>query len=139
AKYPSERKTEISVDFGEIEDADLIDEEDVVISMTHSGYVKRIPVAEYRAQNRGGVGITAHRPKEDAFVEQMFVCSTHNDILLFSNFGKVYPIKGYHIPDAARSARGRSIVNIVQLSAGEKISAILPVYARDGGYLVMAT
>ena len=139
AKYPSERKTEISVDFGEIEDADLIDEEDVVISMTHSGYVKRIPVAEYRAQNRGGVGITAHRPKEDDFVEQMFVCSTHNDILLFSNFGKVYSIKGYHIPEAARSARGRAIVNIVQLSAGEKIAAILPVYARDGGYLVMAT
>ena len=139
AKYPSERRTEISVDFGEIEDEDLIDVEDVVISMTHSGYVKRIPVAEYRAQNRGGVGITAHRPKDDDFVEQMFVCSTHNDILLFSNFGKVYSIKGYHIPEAARAARGRAIVNIVQLSAGEKIAAILPVSARDGGYLVMAT
>ena len=139
AKYPSERKTEISVDYGEIEDEDLIDVEDVVISMTHSGYVKRIPVAEYRAQNRGGVGITAHRPKDDDFVEQMFVCSTHNDILLFSNFGKVYSIKGYHIPEAARAARGRAIVNIVQLGAGEKIAAILPVSARDGGYLVMAT
>ena len=139
AKYPSERKTEISVDFGEIEDEDLIDEEDVVISMTHGGYVKRIPVTEYRAQNRGGVGITAHRPKDDDFVEQMFVCSTHNNILLFSNFGKVYSIKGYHIPEAARTARGRAIVNIVQLTAGEKIAAILPVLGRGEGYLVMAT
>ncbi len=138
-KYPSERRTEISVDFGEIEDEDLIDREDVVISMTHSGYVKRLPVAEYRAQNRGGVGITAHRPKEDDFVEQMFVCSTHDNILLFSNFGKVYSIKGYHIPEAARTARGRAIVNIVQLSAGEKIAAILPVPEQNAGYLVMAT
>mgnify|MGYP002859937619 FL=1 len=139
AKYPSERRTEISVDYGDIEDEDLIDVEDVVISMTHSGYVKRIPVAEYRAQNRGGVGITAHRPKDDDFVEQMFVCSTHNNILLFSNFGKVYSIKGYHIPEAARTARGRAIVNIVQLGAGEKIAAILPVLANGTGYLVMAT
>ncbi len=138
-KYPSERKTEISVDYGDIEDADLIDEEDVVISMTHGGYVKRFPVAEYRAQNRGGVGITGHRPKEDDFVEQMFVCSTHNDILFFSNFGKVYSIKGYNIPEANRTARGRAIVNLMQLSAGEKIAAILPVYENGTGYLVMAT
>ena len=139
AKYPSERKTEISVDYGEIEDADLIDEEDVVISMTHSGYVKRFPVAEYRVQNRGGVGITGHKPKEDDFVEQMFVCSTHNDILLFSTFGKVYSIKGYEIPEANRTARGRAIVNIVQLNAGEKIAAILPILGEGEGYLVMAT
>ena len=139
AKYPSERKTEISVDYGAIEDEDLIDEEDVVISMTHGGYIKRIPVAEYRAQNRGGVGITAHRPKEDDFVEQMFVCSTHKRILLFSNFGKVYAIKGYEIPEANRTARGRAIVNIVQLNAGEKIATILPVEEEGEGYLVMAT
>ena len=139
AKYPSERKTEISVDYGEIEDADLIDEEDVVISMTHSGYVKRFPIAEYRVQNRGGVGITGHKPKEDDFVEQMFVCSTHNDILLFSTFGKVYSIKGYMIPEANRTARGRAIVNIVQLNAGEKIAAILPILGEGEGYLVMAT
>ncbi len=139
AKYPSPRKTEISVDYGAIEDADLIDVEDVVISMTHGGYVKRFPVAEYRAQNRGGVGITGHRPKEDDFVEQMFVCSTHDDILLFSTFGKVYSIKGYEIPEATRIARGRAIVNIVQLSQGEKIASILPVYERNEGYLAMAT
>ncbi len=139
AKYPSERKTEVSVDLGDIEDEDLIDEEDVVISMTHGGYIKRFPVAEYRAQNRGGVGITGHRPKEDDFVEQMFVCSTHIPILLFSNLGKVYSIKGYEIPEANRQARGRAIVNIVQLNAGEKIAAILPVYENGTGYLVMAT
>lgn len=139
AKYPSERKTEISVDYGEIEDEDLIDEEDVVISMTHGGYVKRFPVAEYRAQNRGGVGVTGHKPKEDDFVEQMFVCSTHKPILLFSNFGKVYSIKGYEIPEANKTARGRAIVNIVQLNAGEKIAAILPVYENGEGFLVMAT
>ncbi len=139
AKYPSERKTEISVDYGAIEDEDLIDEEDVVISMTHGGYVKRFPVAEYRAQHRGGVGITGHRPKEDDFVEQMFVCSTHVPILLFSNFGKVYSIKGYEIPEANRTARGRAIVNIVQLNPGEKITALLPVEENGTGYLVMAT
>ncbi len=138
-KYPTERKTEISVDYGDIEDEDLIEREDVVISMTHGGYIKRIPVAEYRAQNRGGVGITGHKPKEDDFVEQMFVCSTHDDILLFSNFGKVYSIKGYVIPEANRTARGRAIVNIVQLGAEEKIAAVLPVYERNDGYLIMAT
>ncbi len=139
AKYPSERRTEISVDYGAIEDEDLIDEEDVVISMTHGGYVKRFPVAEYRAQNRGGVGVTGHRPKEDDFVEQMFVCSTHNDILFFSNFGKVYSIRGYMIPEANKQARGRAIVNLLQLSAGEKIAAVLPIPERNDGYLVMAT
>lgn len=138
-KYPSPRKTEISVDFGAIEDEDLIDEEDVVISMTHGGYVKRFPVAEYRAQNRGGVGVTGHKPKEDDFVEQMFVCSTHIPILFFSNFGKVYSIKGYEIPEANKTARGRAIVNILPLSPGEKIAAILPVEGCEGGYLVMAT
>lgn len=138
-KYPSPRKTEISVDFGAIEDEDLIDEEDVVISMTHGGYVKRFPVSEYRAQNRGGVGVTGHKPKEDDFVEQMFVCSTHIPILFFSNFGKVYSVKGYEIPEANKTARGRAMVNILPLSAGEKIAAILPVEGNEGGYLVMAT
>ncbi len=138
-KYPSERKTEISVDYGDIEDEDLIDEEDVVISMTHGGYVKRIPLTEYKAQHRGGVGVTGHKPKEEDFVEQMFVCSTHNNILFFSNFGKVYAMKGYVIPEANKQARGRAIVNLLQLSQGEKIATILPVLANGTGYLVMAT
>ncbi len=139
AKYPSERKTEISVDFGDIEDEDLIDEEDVVISMTAGGYVKRIPVAEYKAQGRGGVGITAHKPKEDDLISDMFVCSTHVPILFFSNLGRVYSMKGYMIPEANRQARGRAIVNLLPLSAGERIAAVLPVLGSEEGYLIMAT
>ena len=138
-KYPSPRRTEISVDFGNIDDEDLIDREDVVISITHSGYIKRLPVAEYKAQGRGGKGITAHRPKDEDYVEKMFVCCTHDPILLFSSKGKVYSIKGYEIPEANRTARGRAIVNIVQLDAGEKIEAVLPVSEDGTGYLVMAT
>ena len=138
-KYPSPRKSEISVDYGNIDDEDLIDREDVVISITHSGYIKRLPVAEYKAQGRGGRGITAHRPKDEDYVEKMFVCSTHDPILLFSSKGKVYSIKGYEIPEANRTARGRAVVNIVQLDQGEKIETVLPVKEDGTGYLIMAT
>ncbi len=138
-KYPSPRKTEISVDYGNIDDEDLIDREDVVISITHSGYIKRLPVAEYKAQGRGGRGITAHRPKDEDYVEKMFVCCTHDPILLFSSKGKVYSIKGYEIPEANRTARGRAVVNIVQLDPGEKIETVLPVIENNEGYLIMAT
>ena len=138
-KYPSPRKTEISVDYGNIDDEDLIDREDVVITITHGGYIKRLPVEEYKAQGRGGKGITAHRTKEEDYVEKMFVCCTHDPILLFSSKGKVYSIKGYEIPEANRTARGRAIVNIVQLDQGEKIEAVLPVLENGTGYLVMAT
>ena len=138
-KYPSPRKTEISVDYGNIEDEDLIDKEDVVISITHSGYIKRLPVTEYKAQGRGGKGITAHRPKDEDYVEKMFVCCTHDPILRFSSKGKVYSIKGYEIPEANRTARGRAVVNIVQLDPGEKIETVLPVLENGTGYLVMAT
>ena len=138
-KYPSPRKTEISVDYGNIDDEDLIDREDVVISITHSGSIKRLPVAEYKAQGRGGKGITAHRPKDEDYVEKMFVCCTHDPILLFSSKGKVYSIKGYEIPEANRTARGRAVVNIVQLDQGEKIETVLPVLENGTGYLVMAT
>lgn len=137
-KYPSERKTEIAVDFGDIDDADLIPEEQVVISLTHTGYVKRLPVSEYKAQHRGGMGITAHKPKEEDFVESMFVCSSHDDVLLFSNRGRVYSVKGYHIPEAARAARGRAIVNIVQIAQDEKIETIIP-YKNDKHYICFAT
>ncbi len=138
-KYPSERKTEVVADFtGDIEDADLIPVEQVVISMTHTGYVKRLPVAEYHAQNRGGMGITAHRPKEEDFVEKMFVCSSHDDLLLFSDYGKVYRIKAFEIPEAARTARGRAVVNIVQIGQGEKIETIIPV-STSSGYISFAT
>ena len=138
-KYPSPRKTEISMEFGSIDDEDLIDREDIVITITHGGYIKRLPVDEYKAQGRGGRGITGHRPKEEDYVEKMFVCCTHDPILLFSSRGKVYSIKGYEIPEANRTARGRAVVNIVQLEQGEKIEAVLPVLEDGTGYLVMAT
>lgn len=139
-KYPSERKTEIAVDFsGEIEDEDLIPVEQVVVSMTHTGYVKRLPVSEYHAQNRGGKGITAHRPKEEDFVERMFVCSSHDFLLLFSDRGRVYRIKAYEIPEAQRTARGRAIVNLVQIEQAEKITTIIPVKEGAEGYIAFAT
>ena len=139
-KYPSERKTEIAVDFsGDIVDEDLIPVEQVVVSMTHSGYVKRLPVAEYKAQHRGGMGITAHRPKEEDFVEKMFVCSSHDSLLLFSDYGKVYRIRAFEIPEAARTARGRAIVNLVQIEQTEKITNIIPVEDTTEGYIAFAT
>ena len=138
-RYPSPRRTEISVDYGDIEDADLIDREDVVISLTHTGYIKRLPVSEYKAQNRGGMGITAHKPKDEDYVEKMFISCTHDDILLFSSLGKVYSVKGYEIPEANRTARGRAVVNIVRLDQGEKIESVLPVKEGNGGYIVIAT
>ena len=138
-RYPSPRKTEISLDYGSIDDEDLIDREDVVISLTHSGYIKRLPVAEYKAQGRGGVGLTAHKPKDEDYVEKMFVACTHDPILLFSSKGKVYSVKGYEIPEANRNARGRAVVNIVQLDQGEKIQTVLPMTENGEGYLIMAT
>lgn len=140
-KYPSERKTEISVADGDLLDADLIEVEDIVISMTHAGYIKRLAVSEYRAQNRGGRGVTAHKPKEEDFVEKMFVCSTHDDVLFFTNFGKVYAVKGFEVPEAQRTARGRAMVNLLQLSEGEKVTAVVPLNKEvpKDGFLVMAT
>ncbi len=140
-KYGTPRKTEISMDYGEIDIADLIEKEDVVISMTHFGYVKRIPVAEYRTQKRGGKGVTAHKTKEEDFVEQMFVSSTHDDLLCFTNKGKVYNIKAYEVPEAQKTAKGRAIVNLLQLTEGEKVTTIIPIQegATLQGNLLMAT
>ena len=138
-KYPSPRKTELSYDYGEIDIADMIPVEDVVISLTHLGYVKRVPVAEYRTQRRGGKGVTAHKPKEEDFVDNMFVTSTHDDILFFTDKGKVYSIKGYMVPEGQRTARGRAIVNLLQLTDGEKVRAMIPLKANAEGYIVMAT
>ncbi|MBQ7164519.1 MAG: DNA gyrase subunit A [Clostridia bacterium] len=139
AKYAVPRKTEISTDPYGIEDADLIEREDVVISMTHAGYVKRMPVSEYRAQHRGGRGVTAHKPKEEDFVENMFVCSTHDDILFFTNFGKVYSLKGYYIPEAQRTARGRAAINLIQLDEGERVAAMIPLKEGTEGFIALAT
>ena len=138
-KFQNGRKTELSYDYGEIDVEDLIEEEEVVISMTHSGYVKRQPVAEYKAQRRGGMGVTAHKPKEEDFVEKLFISSTHDSILFFSSFGKVYCIKGYEIPEAQRQARGRAIVNLLQIAQDEKITAMIPLAKDTTGYIAMAT
>jgi len=138
-KYPSPRKTELSYDYGEIDEADMIPVEDIVISLTHFGYVKRVPVAEYRTQRRGGKGVTAHKPKEEDFVNNMFVTSTHDDILFFSDKGKVYSLKGYQLPVGQRTARGKAIVNYLQLGEGEKICSMIPLKAETEGYIVLAT
>ena len=139
AKYPTERKTEISYDCSSIEEADLIPVQDVVISLTHFGYVKRVPVTEYRTQHRGGKGVTAHKPKEEDFVKNMFVTSTHDDILFFTDKGKVYSMKGFLIPEGQRTTRGRAIVNLLQLEQNEKVCAMIPLKAGTEGYIALAT
>ncbi|MDY4186315.1 MAG: DNA gyrase subunit A [Candidatus Borkfalkiaceae bacterium] len=126
-RYPSPRKTELSYDESDIDIADLVKEEDVVISMTHFGYIKRISLEEYKSQRRGGKGVTAHKPKEEDFVENMFVASTHARLLFFTNFGKVYRLMGYEIPEAQKTARGRAVVNLLQLGEGERVSAVIPL------------
>ena len=138
-KYGEPRKTEICTDYAEIDIGDLIEKEDVVISMTHLGYVKRLPVAEYRTQKRGGKGVTAHKPREEDFIERMFITNTHDDLLFFTNRGKVYCIKGYEVPEAERTARGRAIVNILQLDSSEKVTAVIPRKEDSRGNLIMAT
>lgn len=138
-KYAQPRKSEISYDYSDIDIADLIEKEDVVITMTHEGYVKRLPVAEYRSQHRGGTGITAHKAKEEDFIEEMFTCSSHDDLLFFTNLGKVFGLKAYEIPEAQRTARGRAMVNLLQLTPGEKVTNVLPFYETQKGYLVLAT
>ena len=138
-KYGDARKTEISIDMGDIDIADLIEPDDVVISMTHLGYIKRMSTSEYHAQRRGGVGVTAHKPKDEDFVESMFITNTHNEILFFTNFGKVYTLMGYEIPEAQRTARGRAIINLLQLSDGEKVTAVIPVEGEGDGNLIMST
>jgi len=137
-KYADARRSEMNYDYTELNIADLIEKEDIVVSMTHFGYIKRISVSEYKSQRRGGVGITAHRPKEEDFVVNMFTTNTHNDLLFFTNLGKVYSIKGYEVPEAERTARGRAIVNLLQLSPDEKVTAFMPK-DDEGGYTMLAT
>jgi len=140
-KYADGRRTEISALEGEIDMLDLIEEEDMVVTMTHYGYVKRLPKTTYRAQRRGGKGVIATTTREEDFVEQMYVTSTHDPLMFFTNRGRVYQLNCYQIPEAGRTARGTAIVNLLQLAPGEKITTMLPVPAEktDGSYLVMAT
>ena len=140
-KYADERKTEISAMDGEIDMLDLIDEEDMVVTMTHFGYVKRLPKTTYRAQRRGGKGVVGATTREEDFVEQMYVTSTHDPLMFFTNRGRVYQLNCYEIPEAGRTARGTAIVNLLQLDPGEKVTAMLPIPQEktEGHYLVMAT
>ena len=138
-KFGTERKTEITLDYSGIDIEDLIEKEDVVISLTHQGYVKRIPVEEYRSQNRGGRGVSSHKTKEEDYVENIFVTSTHDYIMFFTNLGRVYKIKGYEIPEASKQAKGRAIINLLQLSTGERVTAMIPVPNGTTGNLMMAT
>lgn len=139
ANYGTPRKTEISVDMGDINVEDLIAREEVVVSMTHEGYIKRQSASEYKAQKRGGFGITAQKLKEQDFVEKMFVTNSHNNLLFFTNLGKVYRLKVYEIPEAQRQAKGRAIINLLTLSPGEKVTTLIPMETNQEGYLTMAT
>ncbi|MDD4110614.1 MAG: DNA gyrase subunit A [Clostridia bacterium] len=137
--YNTPRKSEISIDMGGIDIEDLIAREDVVVSMTHEGYIKRMSVSEYRAQKRGGVGVSAHKTKEEDFVENIIITCTHNDLLFFTDFGKVYSIKAYEVPEAQRAAKGRAIINLLQLSQDENVTAVIPLEKDQKGNLMMAT
>ena len=137
--YGDKRKTEISLDAGGIDIADLIEREDVVISMTSQGYIKRMSTSEYKAQNRGGVGVTAHKTKEEDYVKTMFITCTHDDLLFFTNLGKVYCIKAYEVPEAQRTAKGRAIINLLQLEPNEKVTTVIPRKDDAEGNLIMAT
>ncbi len=139
-KYGDERRTEIQDLEDEIDFEDLIDEEDCVYTLTHKGYIKRLPVSEYRAQGRGGKGVRAMATREEDYVETVFTASTHDNILFFTNLGKVYVRKGYRIPEAGRSARGSNIVNIIPLDPGEKVSAMIAGRGiSEDSYLVFVT
>lgn len=138
-KFGTPRRSELSYDPTEIDIEDLIDREDIIITMTHFGYIKRIPVSEYKSQHRGGMGITGHKAKEEDFVENMFVSNTHEDLLFFTNFGKVFSLRGYEIPESQRTSRGRAIINLLQLEGNEKVTAVLPLKENPEGYLMLAT
>jgi len=139
-KFADERKTKIIAAEGEIEIEDLIKEEQSVITLSHFGYIKRMPIDTYKSQKRGGKGITGMTTKEDDFVKQIFTASTHDTILFFSNKGKLYRLRGYEIPESGRTAKGTAIVNLLSLEAGEKISAVIPIQNfAEGKYLLFAT
>ena len=139
-KYGDERKTEIAMIADDIDIEDLIEEEDVVITLTHSGYTKRVPVATYKSQHRGGRGISGMTTREEDFVEQIFTTSTHDNLLFFTTRGIVYRLKAYQIPEAGRQAKGTAIVNLLPLEPGEKITSMIPVREfTDGDYLTFFT
>lgn len=139
-RFGDERRTVITGDVSKLDVGDLIAEEDIVITITHQGYVKRLPVDTYRSQRRGGRGVTGMGTKEEDFVEHLFVATTHHNILFFTNRGRVYRLKGYELPDASRTAKGSAMVNLLPLEKGEKITAVIPIKEFSARkYLFMAT
>ncbi len=139
-KYGDGRRTEIIEGEEELDDEALIKEEEVVVTVSHTGYVKRIPIETYKAQKRGGKGIIGTEIKEEDFVEHLFVTNTHAYILFFTDKGKVYWLKGYRIPSASRYSKGINIVNILEVEKDEKITAMIPIKEfRENEYLIMAT
>jgi DNA gyrase subunit A len=139
-KAGDERRTQVVADETDIEIEDLIAEEDVLISISHSGYIKRIPVDQYRRQKRGGQGVSGAGMQEEDFIKQLFLASTHDHILFFTNTGRVYARKAYEIPQASRTAKGKAIVNLLALAQDEKITSCLQVKEFDEKlFLLMVT
>jgi DNA gyrase subunit A len=139
-RFGNARRTEIVEATGELSLEDLIIDEDMVVTVSHTGYIKRNPVSLYRAQRRGGKGKTGMRPKEEDFVEQLFIASTHSYILIFTDLGKVYWLKVHEIPQGGRAARGKAIVNLLQVASDENITSILPVKEfSEGKFIITAT
>lgn len=140
AKYADDRKTRIVPFEGEIDIDDLINEQNVAITLTHFGYIKRTAASTYRAQNRGGRGVMGLSARDEDFVEQLIITSSHDLLLFITNKGRVYSLKGYQIPDSGRTARGMAIVNLLQLEPEEKVATIIPIKTFDDAkYLVMGT
>ncbi|WP_307225387.1 DNA gyrase subunit A [Pectinatus haikarae] len=139
-KFNDDRRTQITQDTSALNIADLIDEEDIVVTMTHNNYVKRQPVGVYRSQKRGGRGITGMGTKEEDFVENMIITTTHKTILFFTNRGRVYQLIGYEIPESGRTAKGTAVINLLPVEPGEKITAVIPIDKFDDSkYLFMTT
>ncbi len=139
-RYADPRRTEITLATDDIDLDDIIQEEEMAVTLTHLGYCKRIALDTYRAQNRGGKGIMGQTTREEDFVEHLFVTSTHSHIMFFTNTGRAFKLKCYNIPEAGRTAKGTAIVNLLQLQGGEKITALFPVTKEaEGEYLVFAT
>ncbi len=138
-KYGDERRTDIVADIQEISIEDLITEEEMVITVSHNGYIKRHPLSEYRRQRRGGKGMMGMETREEDYVEQIFIGSTHDYMLFFSNLGRLYWLKIYQIPESGRAAKGKAVVNLLQLQEGERIATALPVKDFEEGCLVMFT
>ena len=139
-KYGDERKTKIIAAEDEFNEEDLVADQDVIITLSHFGYIKRVPLDTYKSQKRGGKGITAATTREEDFIKQIYTCSTHDIMLFFTNKGKLYKLRGFEIPEAGRTAKGTAIVNLLSLDAGEKVNAIIPLKTfEDAPYLIMST